>query len=97
MATYGRGAMDIAENGPSAIEADDRLRWALERTLYLVGEAARALSPSVRESMDQPWQRIIGLRTILAHRYQDVDTQTLVDIAQKHLPSLIDAVQSHLD
>lgn len=88
--------MDMAGEGTDAIETDERLRWAFERTLYLVGEAARSLSETTQASIDQPWKRIVGLRTILAHRYQAIDVSTLVEIARLHLPGLMTAIRIHL-
>jgi len=54
---------------PFAQYMDDRkLQLAVERSLEIIGEAARRVSPVFRESHPEvPWRRIIGLRNVLAH------------------------------
>ena len=69
----------------------DRVRMlALERSMELIGEAARCISSNLREKHPQiPWKEMIGLRNILAHEYGRVDHKQLYATAMKDVPALI--------
>ncbi len=70
---------------------------ALERSMELIGEAARRVSGSFREKHPQiPWREIVGLRNILAHEYGRVDHARLYATAIKELPGLIEALETLL-
>lgn len=71
-------------------------RLALERSLFLVGEAANALGPATRQAIDQPWSAIVGLRHLLAHAYPDIDENLLLDITCTSVPQLVAAVEAFL-
>ena len=76
----------------------DRVRMlALERSMELIGEAARRVSGSFCEKHPQiPWREIVGLRNILAHEYGRVDHARLYATAIKELPGLIEALEKLL-
>jgi uncharacterized protein with HEPN domain len=69
----------------------DRMRMlALERSMELIGEAARRVSEAFRKEHPKlPWKEMIGLRNILAHDYGRIDHDRLYDTAMKDIPSLI--------
>lgn len=69
----------------------DRLRvLALERSMELIGEAARRVSDDFRRKHPEiPWREVIGLRNILAHEYGRIDHARLYATAAKDLPGLI--------
>ena len=70
---------------------------ALERSMELIGEAARRVSRNLREKHPQiPWKEIIGLRNILAHEYGRVDHAQLHATAAKDVPALIAALEKLL-
>jgi uncharacterized protein with HEPN domain len=51
---------------------------AVERQLEILGEAARRLSDEFRQAHSEiDWRRIIGLRNILIHRYDEIRQQTI--------------------
>ena len=69
---------------------DRKLMRAVERSVELIGEAARRVSPSRQAAhTDIPWRRIIGLRNILAHEYGRVDYEMLYKSAAEDVPELI--------
>ena len=76
----------------------DRMRMlALERSMELIGEAARRVSSSFREKHPEiPWKEMIGLRNILAHEYGRVDHAQLHATAIKDVPALIAALEKLL-
>jgi len=66
------------------------LRLAIERSLEIIGEAARRVSETFRnQHPDIPWQDIIGQRNILAHDYGKVDYDLLYETATRDVPKLI--------
>ena len=65
------------------------LRSAVERQVYVIGEAARQLSEPFKTAHPGiPWVSIVGARNILAHEYGRVDHHILWEIATIHAPSL---------
>lgn len=54
------------------------IQSAVERQLEILGEAARRLSDEFRQAYPEiDWRRIIGLRNILIHRYDEIRQQTI--------------------
>ena len=69
-------------------------RAALERTLFIVGEAANRVPSEVQAQHPEiPWPAIIGLRNLLAHGYETIDPQKLWLTATLSVPELL----HHLD
>lgn len=70
--------------------ADIRTRYALERALEIIGEAARRVSPALRTKHPEiPWKGILGFRNVLAHEYGEIDYRRLYTIATEKVPTLI--------
>jgi len=86
-----RDAAGIVANVTRESFLGDRVRMlALERSLELVGEAARRVSDALRSKHSQlPWKEMIGLRNILAHDYGRIDHDKLYTTAVKEIPKLI--------
>jgi uncharacterized protein with HEPN domain len=62
---------------------------AIERDVELIGEAARRLSSTFRDTHpDIPWRMIIGQRNILAHEYGRIDHELLYRTAADDIPAL---------
>lgn len=71
-------------------EADIALRYAVERGVEIIGEAARGVSDEFREKHHNiPWSAIIATRHIIAHEYGDLQHDKLWRIATSHIPSLM--------
>jgi uncharacterized protein with HEPN domain len=71
-------------------ERETILRYALERLLITVGEAARRISPEVRARHPEiPWRRIVGLRNILIHQYDVVISEQLWRVVTQQVPELL--------
>jgi uncharacterized protein with HEPN domain len=69
--------------------SDRKLCLAVERCLEIVGEAASRISEDARAAHPEiPWQRIKGLRNVLAHDYGNTEYETLFKSAREDVPVL---------
>ena len=86
--------------GRPALEHDELIQTWVIYHLQIIGEAARALSPELRDRYsDVPWSQIIGMRNILAHRYFGIDVDIVWSAVENDLPRLkskIDLILSEL-
>jgi len=79
---YGRTRDDLND--------DRQLVLALVKAIEIIGEAANQVSQSARdETLEIPWDDIIGMRHRLVHTYFDIDLDILWKTPQADLPSLI--------
>jgi uncharacterized protein with HEPN domain len=70
--------------------SDKILRYAVERQIHVIGEAAKRVSDTFRESHPEvPWKGIIGLRNVLAHEYGEVLVERIWRVATERLPELV--------
>ena len=70
------------------------LQRAIERSMEIIGEAARCVSPEGQVATPGiSWREIIGQRNILAHEYGQIDHELLYKSAVEDVPQLI----SHLE
>lgn len=93
-----RAANDVVEfveaESIETFRADRRIRFAVERQLLVIGEAARRLSSELREShSDVPWRQVIGLRNVLAHAYGEILVERIWIVAREDVPDLIEALE----
>src|SRR5687768_6555056 len=69
---------------------DLRTRLALERSMEIIGEAARRVSEKFRNDHQEiPWQGIIGMCNVIAHEYGELDHERLFTVARQGVPELI--------
>ena len=69
------------------------LQDAVIRNLEIIGEAAKGLPESFRDSrLDVEWRKISALRNILAHAYFGIDNEVIWDLATKEVPLLRERV-----
>jgi uncharacterized protein with HEPN domain len=77
--------------------ADRKLVLAIERSLEIIGEAAGCISEIFRnEHTGISWQRIRGMRNILAHDYGQVDYEIVYNTAIREIPDLLNKLESLL-
>lgn len=100
---------DIVENGEDILRwsdgmsydaflADKRNRYAIERGLLIVTEAAARISKSrVRRPPDIPWDSIARLGNALRHEYDRLNRPALYRIVTADLPALVAACRAYLD
>jgi uncharacterized protein with HEPN domain len=76
---------------------DIRTISAVERQFEVLGEAARRISNEFRQAHPAiDWQRIVGLRNIVAHRYDEVRQDILWTIIHSELAPLLVQLESIL-
>lgn len=91
MRLYGLRAMDLVRGlDYAAFLSDWQTRLAVERTVEIVGEAARRVSPEFQQAHPEiAWRDMIGQRNILAHDYGSIDPEEIWKSATESLPVLI--------
>jgi len=71
-------------------QQDKKLRWAVERLLEIIGQAAKEISENFKiRYSDVTWRKIIGLRNVLAHNYGDVKDEKVFLVVAKDVPVLM--------
>ena len=87
-----------AAAGRSALEHDAPIQtWVID-LLQIIGEAARALSPELRDrDPDVPWAQIIGMRNILASRYFGIDVDIVWSAVENDLPQAKSKIDQNLE
>jgi uncharacterized protein with HEPN domain len=69
---------------------DPMRQRAIERTIEILGEAARNVSETFKAAHpDIPWRSIIAQRHVLAHEYGRIDHSRIWTVATVHIPALI--------
>ncbi|OGV65207.1 MAG: hypothetical protein A2498_12430 [Lentisphaerae bacterium RIFOXYC12_FULL_60_16] len=91
-------AMTFSKNRTRAdLDTDEQLTLALTRLLEIIGEAAAAVSESVRnQDTGISWRAIIGTRNRLIHGYFDVDKDIIWKIISQDLPHLLAELRRRL-
>jgi len=75
-------------------ENDKMLRYAVERQILVIGEAARSVSDSFKQAHPQiPWKSIVGQRNVLAHEYGEVLVERIWLVATERIPELVHALE----
>jgi uncharacterized protein with HEPN domain len=78
-------------------EKDKKLRYAAERLLLIIGEAANHVSPQVRHKHTGiPWEVFIKFRNILAHEYGESLVSRVWLAATERAPALIKILDQFL-
>jgi uncharacterized protein with HEPN domain len=99
MLSAAREALAIVDHVTAEQFLVDRLRLrALERTLELVGEAARRVTPACQTDHPEiPWRALIAQRNLLAHEYGRINPALHYAAAQERGPQLIALIERIVD
>ena len=75
----------------ATFEQNKALRYAVERQLLVIGEAANHISPQFRRKHPEiPWAQLIALRNILAHEYGETLISRGWLAATEDVPALLE-------
>ncbi|MCX6057219.1 MAG: DUF86 domain-containing protein [Chloroflexi bacterium] len=70
------------------------LRYAAERQLLVIGEAANHLSPQFRNKHPEiPWEKFIRMRNVIAHEYGETLISRVWVAATESVPELIETLK----
>ena len=74
-----------------------RRSWP-SHTLLVIGEAAKRISGALRSHLSfVPWDRVIAMRNRIAHGYDEIDFDVVVDTIRNHLPALMSELRAALE
>jgi uncharacterized protein with HEPN domain len=66
------------------------LRYAIERQIIVIGEAAKRISDTFKKKHPEiPWSSIVGQRNVLVHEYGEVLLERVWLVATERIPELI--------
>ena len=72
---------------------DPLLHDALLYEFVVLGEAVKHLTAETRaRAPEVPWQSVAGLRDLIAHEYFRIDIRRVLDIVERDLPALEQAI-----
>jgi len=75
-------------------EKDKKLRYAVERQLLVIGEAANHVSPQLlHKRADIPWTLFIGMRNVVAHEYGESLISRIWVVATESVPELLQSLK----
>lgn len=82
--------VDIASLGQDTL----RLR-AVERSLSILGEAAKRVPTELRERYPAiAWRAVSGLRDVLVHDYFGIDLGIVEQVVREELPPLVEGLRA---
>jgi len=72
-------------------EKNKMLRYAVERQLHVIGEAAVHISPQFRKKHPEiNWKRLVELRNVIAHEYGETLMNRIWLAATEQIPELFE-------
>mgnify|MGYP000539451238 CR=1 FL=1 len=79
----------VGEMGFEDFVNDKKTVNAVIRSLEVMGEAAKKISPEIKEKHAEiPWKYIAGMRDKLVHEYHGVDLEIVWEVVTKEIPPL---------
>ncbi len=73
------------------------LKWAIERGISIIGEALYKAYKIEKNLPISNLKNIIGMRHIVIHDYDMIDTERLYITVKKYIPILKEEIQKYLD
>lgn len=98
MRKYSLEIVEIIGGVPHAKFVENKtIRYAIERLLLIIGEAANHVSKDFQEEHPEiEWGQIIGLRNVLAHEYGEVKMDKIYLAATIRIPELLEKLKPFL-
>lgn len=70
------------------------LQLIAERSLEIIGEAAKSVSPGFKaHHADIPWRHIVSQRNVIAHEYGEIKQERLWHVVHEDMPLLVKKLQ----
>ena len=80
---------DLTAGEKQTFVGDRRAQQAVAYNLAVLGEAARALSQTLRDQYPEvPWRDVIAQRNVVVHEYHSLDIDSLWATATEDIPRL---------
>jgi uncharacterized protein with HEPN domain len=71
------------------------LRYAVERQLIVLGEAAKKVSEEFRQAHPEiAWRGLVGQRNVLAHEYGEILIERIWLVATEKIPALLPLLEN---
>lgn len=85
----------VVGRGRGAFDGDIVLRRAVERSLEILGEAAKSVSAQLAaRHPDVPWSEMAKVRDRLSHHYHRIDPAQLWMIATVEIPAVAEQLNA---
>lgn len=79
------------------LRADIGIRHGVVRCIEVIGEAAKQVSPKVRDEIPTiSWRLMWGMRNRLIHDYGNTNYRIVYQVVRQQLPELIQAITTYL-
>ena len=76
------------------LEADELRLSAILYQIGIIGEATKRLSKEFREQNSViPWKKMAGMRDLIFHQYDRVDTDIVWIVIKEELPELLKQIE----
>jgi len=71
---------------------------ACERLFEIIGEATKRVSSDLKDSeATLPWKKMIGMRNVVIHQYDQIDVELVWKIIQQDVPAVARQVERLLE
>jgi uncharacterized protein with HEPN domain len=81
----------------SDLTTDLQFRFAVERGIEIIGEAAGRVSPEFRERHPEvPWREIVAQRNVIAHQYSEILYERIWRLLTENLNRLLSNLEAIL-